>query len=270
MYNVSISAKHLRNHLLELQSSNNVKYSLEERLQQKGITLFGLFFEIWGTICFTPVYLENRYYPERNIWVACIIPIAKRFDLEYFIPNTQEIEPGFDFDHILAFLGDNLEKPVYIYEQNTFYPFYKSDIVKWNGLLGFLEGYPNYLNESNDNKPLTGIQEALNLAQYCVTVFEYRTMNGYSDPDDMYRDKDYYYFNNLISAKLFYNQTVAKFMEQTPADYKTNFKDFSQSSLSWRGVRSHYTDVWIEDILSINLKKVKVSYETIEGEYELI
>lgn len=264
MINLSISAKFLKSHLLELKSSDG--------FQENKITRFGLFNDYFFE--FTPVSLENRYYQDRNIWVVCIISTKNSISIDN-IDNAKDIEPGFDFDQVLTFLGNNLDKPVYFYARNTFYPIYKTDIVKWNGLLGVLNGLPNHLKESTDDIPLEGIDALIKQAKYRVSIDKFQTENGLSDRCDMYKEPNYYYFSNLISAKLFYNKVVASFMDSTPSDYKTNFDQFSTNSLSWRGIRTfkdfRFGDsVIIGDNLFIEIRSIKISYDWIEGEFDLI
>ena len=266
MSHLSISARFFRSHLLELKSS----YYTKKGLPENTISFFGLLSEIWGTPRIMPVSLENRYYPDRNIWVVCIIPLNRRF--EYYVKT---IDIGLNLEQTLTFLGNNLEKPVYLYGNNTFYPIYKTDIVEWNGLFGMFEDIPNHLKEPTDDTPLEGIDTLIKQAKYCVSVFEDETTNGMGDPYDMDRQPEKYYFSNLSSAKLFYNKKVARFMEHSLPEYRTNFNDFSQSSLSWHGWKSYMVNEFGDTVnkaqnLFISIKTVKISYEKIEGEYDLI
>lgn len=267
MSHLSISAQFFRSHLLELKSSYYTKKGLADNV----ISYFGFLSEIWGNPWIMPVALETKYYADRNIWVICIIPLDRRFERD----EINSIDIGFNLEQTLSFLGNNLEKPVYVYEQNTFLPIYKTDIIEWNGLFGIFEDFPNHLKELTDDKPLDGIDALIKQVKYCVSVFEYETTNGMGDPYDMDRQPKLSYFSNLISAKLFYNKTVASFMECALSDEKTNFDKFSQTSLSWHGWRSYRDDEWGSPVvraehLLIDIKTVKISYDRIEGEYDLI
>ena len=269
MSHLSISAQFFRSHLLELKSS----YYTKKGFPENKISFFGLLSSsIWGAPRIMPVSLENRYYPDRNMWVVCIIPLNQRFDY-----CVKTIDIGFNLEQAIAFLGNNLEKPVYIYvkDKDTFLPIYKIDIVECNGLFGVFENFPNHLKEPTDDTPLEGIDTFIKQVKYCVSVFEDYTINDLSDPNDMDREPELYYFSNLSSAKLFYNKTVARFMESSLPEYRTNFNDFSQSSLSWWGwksyeVYSYGSPVIRKDKLSISINAVKISYERLEGEYDLI
>ena len=232
--------------------------------------LFGFMAEIWLEPMIKPVCLENKYYPDRNMWVVCIIPQNRRYNLL----RLESIESGFGFEQVIEYLENNLEKPVYVYEKDTFFPVYKTDVVEWNGQFGIFEGFPNHLKEGIDEKPLDGIEDLIKQAQYCVSIEEYHEENGLSDPSEMYNTPGKFFFKNLLSAKLFYNKKVANFMEITPADYTTNYNEFSQSSLSWHGWKSHMVDdfgpVRRTNHLIISIQSVSIKYNGIDGEYELI